>query len=164
MAREIERRFLVRQELWQASGCAQVSASHTIRQGFLSTVKERVVRVRVVGEQGMLTIKGLTRGIAKTELEYAIPLADAQFMLDELCERPLIEKIRHRVPHAGLIWEVDEFLGVNQGLWLAEVELATEQQEPPLPIWVGDEISTDSRYFNSNLIANPFSRWHTSTG
>ncbi|MBF0462190.1 MAG: CYTH domain-containing protein [Magnetococcales bacterium] len=159
MGREIERRFLVRQEAWQTRGCALASAVCPIRQGFLSTVKERVVRVRVAGEHGVLTIKGLTRGCAKAEFEYAIPVADAHELLDTVCEQPLIEKIRYRVEHEGLVWEVDEFLGVNQGLLLAEVELTEERQEIVLPDWVGQEISADVRYFNSNLIANPFSTW-----
>ncbi|MBF0401852.1 MAG: CYTH domain-containing protein [Magnetococcales bacterium] len=159
MAKEIERRFLVQKALWQAIGRPAACGFDAIRQGFLSTVKERVVRVRVVGERGILTIKGLTRGFSKVEFEYDIPLADAQSLLDELCEHPLIEKVRYRVEHGGVLWEVDEFSGENKGLLLAEVELADEQQPVELPVWVGQEVSSDVRYFNSNLSVMPFSRW-----
>lgn len=164
MAKEIERRFLVQKELWVAQGRAAADAVHLIRQGFLSTTKERVVRVRVVGEGGLLTIKGLTRGFSKSEFEYSIPLTDAEVLLDEVCEHPLIEKMRYRVKHAGILWEVDEFLGENQGLLLAEVELMSEQQEIVLPVWVGQEISSDPRYFNSNLSRMPFSQWGNAVG
>lgn len=164
MAKEIERRFLVQQALWETGGRASADSVRLIRQGFLSTTKERVVRVRVVGEAGFLTIKGLTRGFSKSEFEYTIPLADAEALLDELCEHPLIEKRRYRVQHAGMLWEVDEFFGENQGLLLAEVELKTEQQAIVLPVWVGQEISSDPRYFNANLSLMPFSQWGNVAG
>ncbi len=164
MAKEIERRFLVQKDRWQTVGRDLVSSICPIRQGFLSTVKERVVRVRVAGEEGTLTIKGLTHGFSRAEFEYAIPLADAQVLLDELCEQTLIEKIRHRVQYAGLVWEVDEFLGANQGLLLAEVELTDEQQAIVFPDWIGQEISADPRYFNANLSANPFKGWGQAAG
>lgn len=173
MGKEIERRFLVRKSAWDALRL-QASSHHAadgsnhgtlvhlpfkIRQGFLSSVKERVVRVRVTGERGMLTVKGPTHGFSKIEFEYAIPLADAQFLLNKLCERPLIEKDRYRVEQDGMVWEVDDFEGENRGLLLAEVELTEESQVFPLPTWVGEEISDDPRYFNSSLIKNPFSQW-----
>ena len=159
MGKEIERRFLVHSGIWQERGRPLASARHSLRQGFLSTVKERVVRVRVVGDCGFLTIKGLTHGCTKAEFEYPIPLSDANQLLDALCEPPLIEKIRYLVPHAGLFWEVDEFLGLNQGLVLAEVELLDEQQPVSLPEWVAQEVSADPRYFNSNLSRHPFNTW-----
>lgn len=154
MGREIERRFLVTGEAWRdlGPGCA-------FRQGFLSTVKERVVRVRVAGERATLTIKGVTRGIAKVEFEYPIPLEDAQYLLDHLCIQPIIEKVRHGIEYAGLYWEVDEFLGENAGLVLAEVELQSEDQAVILPPWVGREISDDPRYFNSSLAEHPYRHW-----
>lgn len=154
MAREIERKFLVTGDAWRST--ARRSA---FRQGYLSTLKERTVRVRVAGDQGFLTIKGITTGAARTEFEYRIPVDDAEAMLDELCERPLIEKTRHVVEHAGLTWEIDEFGGVNEGLIVAEVELRSEDQEVTLPEWVGAEVTDDSRYYNANLIAHPYSEW-----
>lgn len=154
MSREIERKYLVVGEAWRSPGTAI-----RLRQGYLSTVKERTVRVRVAGDAGHLTVKGITRGATRTEFEYEIPVADADLMLDELCEPPLIEKTRHLVVHGDLTWEIDEFGGVNTGLVIAEVELEDEAQSIDLPGWVGDEVTADPRYFNSNLIAHPYSRW-----
>jgi adenylate cyclase len=159
MGLEIERRFLVKQRLWNDSGRSQARAARPIRQGFLSTVKERVVRVRISGEQGSLTIKGITQGFSKLEFVYTIPLAEAQQLLDELCEPPLIEKIRYQVEHNGLLWEVDEFQGANAGLLLAEVELGSETEEIRLPEWLGEEVSHDPRYFNSSLSRTPYCQW-----
>ena len=98
---------------------------------------------------------GATRG----EWEYPIPLADAAELLDGLCEQPLIEKVRHRIEHAGMVWEVDEFLGANAGLVVAEIELASEDQPFDKPEWIGAEVSGDARYYNANLIRHPFSQW-----
>ncbi len=154
MGKEIERKFLVKGDAWRALG-----QGSPFRQGFLSTVKERVVRVRLAGAKDTLTVKGLTRGVSKLEFEYEIPPEDAGQLLDELCEHPLIDKTRYRIDHEGLVWEVDEFHGDNQGLVVAEVELADEDQEISLPPWIGEEVSGDPRYFNSNLVAHPYSRW-----
>ena len=154
MATEIERKFLVVGEDWRWLGDAV-----EIRQGYLSTVKERTVRVRVMGDRGYVTVKGITVGAARTEFEYEIPVADAHQMLDQLCERPIIEKTRSRIDVAGLIWEVDSFTGVNAGLVVAEVELEHEAQEIDPPRWIGEEVTGDSRYFNANLIAHPFTEW-----
>ncbi len=154
MAKEIERKFLVNGDDWRklADGVAY-------RQGYLSTVKERTVRVRTIGDDGYLTIKGVTVGATRSEFEYPIPAGDANEMLDELCEKPIIEKNRYKIPLGGVTWEVDEFLGVNDGLIVAEVELRTEDQSFPKPDWIGDEVTGDPRYFNANLIARPFSTW-----
>jgi len=154
VATEIERKFLVTGDAWRIG-----AVSSPFRQGYLSTVKERTVRVRVVGDQGSLTIKGITVGAARTEFEYSIPAADAEAMLDELCEQPIIDKTRHVVEHAGNVWEIDEFAGVNQGLVVAEVELDDPDQEVDLPAWIGDEVTDDPRYFNANLIAHPYTEW-----
>jgi adenylate cyclase len=154
MGKEIERKFLLKGDEWRA-----LAKGTAYRQGYLSTVKERTVRVRTVGEKGFLTIKGITTGVTRAEFEYEVPTADADAMLDALCERPLIEKNRYRIERGGLVWEVDEFFGENQGLVIAEVELAHEGQAIDLPSWVGDEVSGDPRYFNSNLIKNPYTRW-----
>ena len=154
MAEEIERKFLVRSDAWRRAATGTV-----FRQGYLSTVKERTVRVRVAGDRGLLTIKGITVGATRTEFEYPIPAADAEQMLDELCEQPVIEKSRYLVEHDGLTWEVDEFAGVNAGLIVAEVELASADREIDLPDWVGEEVTDDARYYNANLIAKPYSEW-----
>lgn len=154
MAKEIEKKFLVKSFEWkkQATGVAY-------RQGYLSTVKERTVRARTVGDKGYLTIKGLTVGVTRSEFEYEIPVADANALLNDLCERPLIEKNRYKVAHAGLTWEIDEFFGENKGLVVAEVELHDEHQKIELPAWVGKEVSGDPRYFNANLIKHPYTKW-----
>lgn len=153
MGKEIERKYLVRGDAWRA-----LAAGVRYRQGYLSTVKERTVRVRTVGERGYLTVKGITVGATRKEFEYEIPAADAASLL-ELCEQPLVEKVRYKIPIGGLTWEVDEFEGVNRGLIVAECELASEDQRVELPAWIGEEVTGDPRYFNSNLIAHPFTTW-----
>ena len=154
MAKEIERKFLVTGEAWRA-----LAEGNRYRQGYLSTVKQRTVRVRTVGDTGFLTIKGVSVGAARSEYEYEIPIADAEEMLDDLCEKPIIEKNRYKIPLEGVVWEVDEFLGLNDGLIVAEVELESEEQAFATPEWIGEEVTGDPKYFNSSLIARPFSTW-----
>jgi CYTH domain-containing protein len=154
MAQEIERKFLVKAESWH-----RPAAGVRYRQGYLSTVKERTVRVRTAGSRGFITVKGITVGASRSEYEYEIPLADANEMLERLCERPLIEKTRYRVAQGDVVWEIDEFEGENAGLISAEVELRSEDQEVSIPDWVGKEVTKDPRYFNANLVAHPFTRW-----
>jgi CYTH domain-containing protein len=154
MGKEIERKFLVKGDSWRAQAHGK-----RYRQGYLSTVKERTVRARVAGEQGFLTIKGITVGAARSEYEYEIPLADANEMLDKLCERPIVEKTRYRLPQDDIVWEIDEFEGDNRGLIVAEVELKDEHQSYPKPDWLGEEVTGDPRYFNSNLVKKPFTTW-----
>jgi CYTH domain-containing protein len=154
MPREIERKFLVSNDEWRSEAHGK-----RYRQGYLSTVKERTVRVRTAGDQGFLTIKGTTVGATRPEYEYKIPVVEANEILDQLCERPIIEKTRYRVAHAGLVWEVDEFEGENRGLITAEVELRNELQSVSLPQWIGEEVTGDPRYFNANLVARPFTTW-----
>jgi CYTH domain-containing protein len=151
---EIERKFLINGDAWRGVGTSTV-----FRQGYLSTVKERTVRVRAAGDQGSITIKGITIGATRTEFEYPIPLVDADAMLDELCERPIIEKTRHVVEVDGTTWEIDEFAGVNEGLIVAEVELDSVDQKFTRPEWIGDEVTDDPRYFNANLISHPYNEW-----
>lgn len=153
MAVEIERKFLVVNDEWRTV------PGTPYRQGYITTTNETTVRVRVVGEQGYLTIKGKTQGRSRAEFEYPIPVADAMQMLDTLCNPPLIEKTRYRLPIGKLVWEIDEFAGDNQGLVIAEVELSDEHQELELPCWVGEEVTHDLRYFNVNLAKNPFRQW-----
>jgi adenylate cyclase len=154
MGREVERKFLVAGDEWRAPGTAS-----SFRQGYLSTVKERTVRVRAAGDHGLLTVKGITRGATRSEFEYRIPVDDAQTMLDELCERPIIEKVRHVVEYAGKTWEIDEFEGVNAGLVVAEIELEDEDQPFERPPWIAEEVTGDPRYYNANLIAHPYREW-----
>ncbi len=154
MGQEIERKFLVLGDAWRHDAAGTV-----YRQGYLSTVKERTVRVRTIGERGFLTVKGLTVGATRSEFEYEIPVDDADRMLDGLCERPLIEKTRYVVATGGHDWEIDEFAGENAGLIVAEVELEAEDEAVELPAWAGEEVTGDPRYYNANLIAHPFSRW-----
>lgn len=154
MAQEIERKFLITGEAWR-----ELATGTAYRQGYLSTVKERTVRVRTIDDKGFLTIKGITVGATRAEYEYEIPASEANEMLDDLCEQPIIEKNRYKVPLNDLIWEIDEFNGVNAGLIVAEVELESEDQEFTKPEWIGEEVSNDPRYFNSNLIANPYTTW-----
>ena len=158
MSLEIERKFLLRGEDWRALG-----AGVPYRQGYLSTVPGRSVRVRLVRDKGFLTIKGIAVGATRAEYEYEIPAGEAGEMLDNLCERPLIEKTRYRVEHHGLIWDIDEFDGDNAGLIVAEVELEKEDQAIVLPDWVGKEVTGDPRYYNASLIANPYTQWSVSS-
>jgi CYTH domain-containing protein len=153
MAREIERKFLVASDAWRGR-----AVGVTYRQGYLSTVPERTVRVRTAGNAAFLTIKGLTTGNSRLEFEYSIPLADAEQML-AMCDGPLIEKTRFEIPHAGKIWQVDEFLGDNRGLIVAEVELESTADRLDIPEWIGREVSGDPRYYNSNLAMTSFTRW-----
>jgi CYTH domain-containing protein len=154
MPKEIERKFLLKNDAWRAG-----ATGVRYRQGYLSTEKQRAVRIRTAGDQGYLTIKGESVGATRSEYEYPIPLDDANEMLSQLCLRPIIEKVRYKIPFAGLTWEVDEFEGENAGLIMAEVELDSEEQAFELPGWAGKEVTGDPKYYNASLIANPHSRW-----
>lgn len=150
---EIERKFLVKTSLFPRSGQSMV-----MRQGYLSVDPERVVRVRVEGEQAWLTIKGRMAGITRPEWEFAIPVSEALEMLRISLYTP-IEKIRHRVQVGDHLWEVDEFMGQNAGLWLAEIELHDENEPFEVPEWLGEEVTHDRRYYNSQLSQVPFCQW-----
>ena len=154
MAQEIERKFLVKDSTWrhQAEGILY-------RQGYIPTRNRTTVRVRIAGDRGYLTLKGPTSGISRNEFEYPIPLADAETLLDSLCEPPLIEKWRYRITVGRHLWEVDEFLGDNAGLVLAEIELASESDPFDRPPWLGDEVSHDVRYYNASLAKTPYRSW-----
>ena len=154
MGTEIERKFLMKDDAWRS-----LAKGTKYRQGYLNSTKERVVRVRTIDDKGFLTIKGITTGATRVEYEYEIPDAEATAMLDELCEKPLIEKNRYKIAFDGFTWEVDEFFGENQGLIVAEVELESEDQPFEKPDWIGEEVTGDPKYFNSNLIQNPYLKW-----
>ena len=154
MGTEIERKFLMKDDAWRS-----LAKGTKYRQGYLNSTKERVVRVRTIDDKGFLTIKGITTGATRVEYEYEIPNAEATAMLDELCEKPLIEKNRYKIAFSGFTWEVDEFFGENKGLIVAEVELESEDQPFEKPDWIGEEVTGDPKYFNSNLIQNPYLKW-----
>ena len=154
MGTEIERKFLLTGDDWR-----KLAGGTYYRQGYLNSQKERTVRVRTIDDKGFLTIKGISVGATRMEFEYEIPVEDANVLLYKLCEEPIIEKNRYKIEFAGFIWEVDEFFGENDGLIVAEIELESEDQQFDKPEWIGEEVSGDPRYFNSNLIKHPYSSW-----
>ena len=154
MPREFDRKFLVRSDAWK-----QGEKPIRITEGYLSRTNERVVRVRLAGGKGSIAVKGRAQGPRRKEFEYDIPPAHAAEMLDQICERPLLDKLRHRISVAGITWEIDEFLGENAGLVIAEVQLARNGQPIALPDWVGAEITDDPRYYNNQLVSRPYSTW-----
>ena len=154
MVQEIERKFLVTSDAWRRNA----TGTH-YRQGFLSTEPARTVRVRIAGDRGTLTIKGKTVGATRDEFEYDIPREQAEQLLDTLCLRPLIEKVRYVLREGAHIWEVDVFEGENAGLVVAEIELEREDEEFERPGWLGREVTDDPRYFNANLVQAPYRNW-----
>lgn len=151
---EIERKYLVADR-----SCLDSLAGVAFRQGYIPTQDGRVVRVRIEGQRAVLTLKGLTSGIARREYEYEIPRPDAESILAELCQRPSIEKTRYTLPWAGKAWTIDVFSGENEGLMLAEIELSRRDEVVEKPPWAGVEVSGDPRYHNSNLVHNPYCNW-----
>ena len=152
MALEIERKFLVKGDTWRDAPAVYFS------QGYLNRAKERTVRIRVAAERGFLTVKGANKGATRAEFEYEIPLADAKELL-ALCDGPLIEKYRRELSCDGALWEIDEFLGENIGLVVAEIELESENQSFSRPSWLGEEVTDNPRYYNSNLSSHPYRKW-----
>lgn len=151
---EIERKFLVKKDLWTAQGDELV-----IRQGFLATTDKLVCRVRQKGATFYLSVKANLNGFTRHDFEYEIPERDGRIMLEQHCELPPVEKIRHHVNHDGMLWEVDVFTSSNAGLIVAEIELESEDQEFARPDWVGEEVTEDPRYLNTNLYRHPFTTW-----
>lgn len=154
MPQEIERKYLVIGDAWR-----KLATGTHYRQGYLNSAKERTVRIRTIGKKPSLTIKGETRGIRREEYEYEIPYGDAMQILESLAEKPLIEKIRYQISYEGLVWEIDEFLGENAGLIVAEIELTDENQPFAKPAWIDKEVSSDPRYYNANLVQRPYRLW-----
>jgi adenylate cyclase len=154
MAQEIERKFRVANDDWRA----MATSSSSLKQGYLSSSAEATVRVRLEDNLGTLTIKSKTKGITRNEFEYAIPVQEAKELL-MLCREPLIEKTRYRIPHENHTWEIDVFEGDNDGLIIAEIELTSEDDYFAKPQWLGEEVSGDSRYYNSNLATHPYVKW-----
>ncbi|QJE94874.1 CYTH domain-containing protein [Luteolibacter luteus] len=153
MPTEIERKFLVKSEAWREG-----LPGERIVQGYLCREKERTVRVRIKGDKGFLTIKGLSEGVSRKEFEYEIPVGEADELL-LLCTPPLLDKVRYERRHGGHLWEIDEFAGENHGLIVAEIELDEEGSEFEKPEWVGEEVSDDPRYYNACLVEHPWSQW-----
>lgn len=154
MAKEIERKFLVRDDTWRAG-----ARGIRYRQGYLALMPLCTVRVRIGGERAYLTVKGRAVGCVRDEYEYAIPVGDAGEMLDQLAAGGIIDKTRYRIHHAGRTWEIDEFHGENAGLVVAEIELESAEAKIDRPPWVGAEVTLDPRYTNAALSQHPFSRW-----
>lgn len=159
MAREIERKFLVKGEIWKALAHQQTHFA----QGYLNNIQQAgaksSVRIRVEGSSANINIKSLEIGLSRDEYEYPIDLEDAQKMLATLSVGPVIEKVRYLVKHQNHIWEIDEFLGDNQGLVVAEVEISSEEEKIDIPDWTSDEVTNLRRYYNVSLSQKPFKNW-----
>jgi adenylate cyclase len=153
MPLEIERKYLVIGDQWKQEMPVRIC------QGYLNRDKERTVRVRISGEKAFLTIKGMNSGATRSEYEYEIPVSHAEELL-KICDGPVLAKNRYVVVCDGLKWEVDEFLGENIGLVVAEVELTSADQPFNCPQWLGSEVTDDPRYYNSNLCTHPFRKWN----
>jgi adenylate cyclase len=155
VAIEIERKFRLADDGWRE----RVLRTTLLRQGYIANTRRASVRVRLAGEAGWLSVKSMTRGLSRAEYEAAIPAAEANEMLERLCEGPLIEKWRHIVEYRGREWEIDEFLGENAGLVIAELELESEDAVFARPPWLGLEVTHDERYYNFRLVEQPFRHW-----
>jgi len=155
MGLEIERKFLVRSDAWRA----ETASRELLRQGYLTGGSRCSIRARIAGNQAWLNIKARRSGMTRLEFEYPIPLSDADEILKELCTGPLLEKYRHRLNAGPFVWEIDEFLGANAGLNVAEIELPSETAEFECPEWLGEEVTEDERYYNFNLAQKPFGEW-----
>jgi adenylate cyclase len=155
MPLEIERKFLLRSSVWRD----QVRNRVLMRQGYLSSGSGCSIRARIAGEQAWLNLKAKRSGMTRLEYEYAIPVHEANEILDELCDGPLIEKYRHEIVLGVHVWEIDEFLGANVGLIVAEIELSSESETFDCPAWLGEEVTHDERYYNFNLAKHPFTLW-----
>lgn len=155
MAKEIERKYLLRHDGWRK----EASQGIKMRQGYLNHGGPCSTRVRIQGDQAFLNIKSATLGVSRLEFDYPIPVLDAEQILDQLCVRPLIEKTRYAVNHAGHLWEIDVFEGDNEGLIVAEIELEDPDEPFEVPDWAGEEVSEDPRYYNVCLVNNPYKNW-----
>jgi len=155
MGKEIERKFLVLSDKFRDN-----FEGTLYKQGYISSDPQHIVRVRITAKEAYITLKGELKGVTRAEYEYPIPVNDANEILDILCEKPLIEKTRYKVDYKGFLWEIDVFHGDNEGLVIAEIELANEEVDFHKPEWLGVEVTQDMRYYNSNLIKNPYNNWN----
>ena len=153
---EIERKYLVAGDGWRDEG-----ESVPMYQGYLTPpgTSGLTVRCRIAGEKGLITIKGPRNGISRVEFEYHIPRDEASEMIELMCDGRVVEKTRHRIPYEGMVWEVDEFHGKNEGLIIAEIELQSEDQQFAIPSWIGKEVTDDRRFGSSALSRYPYSLW-----
>ena len=152
---EIERKFLVNTIPSQL-----IHRSKKVKQGYMVHDEHQVVRVRSMDNDHFLTIKSNSKGLSRFEFEYQIPKEDAMDMFEHLCGSGIIEKTRHYIETPNHTWEIDEFHGRNQGLVVAEIELESEDEQFDIPEWIGEEVSDDPRYYNMNLMANPYEVWN----
>lgn len=150
---EIERKFLVVNDKYK------MGTPQRISQGYICSENDRVVRIRIKGDKAYLTIKNATIGFARNEYEYEIPVADAEAMLKNTCQQPIIDKTRYVLEYKGFIWEVDEFHGDNEGLVVAEIELDSREATFDHPDFIGEEVTGDARYYNACLFKNPYKMW-----
>jgi len=155
MGTEIERKFLLQSDAWRD----EARDSTRLVQGYISRGERSAVRVRIKGETAHLNIKHTLDGINRMEYEYEIPLKDAREILEEIALKPLIDKTRHHVVRGKHLWEIDEFFGDNAGLVVAEIELSDAGEDFERPAWLGEEVSLDTRYYNSNLSEVPYTQW-----
>ena len=151
---EIERRFLLKNDAWKAV----TGTPCLMSQGYLSVEKERIIRLRIIGNRAWLTLKGYISDVSRSEFEYEIPVADAQTMMDTMCPFRL-EKHRYEVSYQGFVFEIDEYFGDNAPLIVAELELPSEDAPFPCPDWLGEEITADGRFTNAYLSKHPYSEW-----
>ncbi|WP_207422952.1 CYTH domain-containing protein [Desertivirga brevis] len=157
---EIERKYLLNKDKWANF---EKPRGEFYRQGYILKDPAKTVRVRLTDSNAYITIKGSVEGISRLEYEYEIPLADAIELLDNFCSSEL-SKTRYKIPFDGKIWEVDEFYGDNEGLILAEIELASEDEVYSLPDWITIDVTGDTRYYNSRLTDYPFKDWKENNG
>lgn len=155
MALEVEHKFLLANDDWRPL----VERSVHYKQGYLSSSPTSSVRVRISDSHAWLNIKSATIGTHRQEFEYEIPLADADSILETLCHKPLVEKMRHFVHYEHHLWEIDEFTGDNAGLIVAEIELSQIGESFAKPAWIGEEVTEDLRYYNNNLTRYPYKDW-----
>ena len=155
MGVEIERKFLINKEKW---ALVEKPKGNHFRQGYLVTDPTKTIRVRITDSSSYLTIKGISVGATRQEFEYEIPKIDAEQLLNQFAVSD-VKKIRYEILFDGKIWEVDEFLGENLGLLLAEIELENESDIVELPDWIEREVTNEENYYNSNLSINPFLKW-----
>lgn len=154
MGLEIEKKFLIKNDNWKQF----VSEEKEITQGYLNANPNRTVRIRIAGKQGFLTIKSKSKGSVRSEFEYEIPIEDATELI-ELCEKPILSKTRFIVKFENHTWEIDVFEKENKGLVVAEIELSKEDEFFLTPDWIGKEVTEETKYYNSQLIENPYSEW-----
>ena len=155
MGIEIERKFLLKNDGWRKEASEPVQ----FRQGYMVGSEKSSVRVRIEGDRAFINIKSATLGIQRQEYQYSIPMEDAEKLLDDLCDKPLIEKNRFYIQKNKHTWEIDEFFGDNHGLVVAEIELNAEDEQFEKPDWLGQEVSDDTRYYNVCLVKHPYKDW-----